>query len=553
MESISVSEENATLPTILDTRASADPERLYGVSTSIGDDEKLDLRRITYKDMANAVNRCAHWLDAELGKSSKPRTLAYAGPADYRYLILTMAAAKTGNIALLLAPWNPVVAQIKLLEQSNCNIFLGAEDNPMVQNEVKAITAQRTMEVYKLPSQSELLDGSEAPLYPFSKTLDDVREQDYVILHTSGSTGHPGAITYKYGAIAALRYLDRPEEILPDAPKGRTNIRDVWSNRCHLSLLHPSHMGGVLGLGPFNIYWNMPPILAPTNRPITPDIISKILSEDLCDAAFIPPVHLQALSRNPTHLESVGKVKHVLWVGAAWTSTDTANKIRACTEIQPAYGSTEAGPCVFFLERQDDYDWMHFHPMMGAEFRKFSDDSSDDLRELVLIKDTNLVKAQFIFQNFPLRDMWETKDLFSKHPTRDDLWQFRGRKDDIIVLSNARNIMPNLMEEALAGHTKVKAALLGGSRKPNTFLLIEATEPPESADQKRDLIQEVWPTIVDANETMNTYGRVQKPLILIATKEKPFRRTGKGSIQRRMTFEAYSTELKELYEAVEAA
>ncbi|MDI1492650.1 MAG: hypothetical protein OHK93_004432 [Ramalina farinacea] len=348
--------------------------------------------------MANAINKCAHWLDARLDKSSRPSTLAYAGTADYRYLIITMAAAKTGNVALMLAPWNPVVAQIRLLEQSNCRIFLEAEDNPTMQSEVKAITAQRTMQVYQFPSQSWLLNGPEAPPYPFDKTVDDVREQDYVILHTSGSTGHPGAITYKYGAIDALRYLDSPQEILPHAPKGP-------------------------------------------------------------------------------------KLRHL----------------------------------------------------------------SEDLYELVLIKDENLVKARFIFQNFPHLSEWETKDLFSKHPTRNDLWQFRGRKDDLVVLSNARNIMPNLMEEALAAHPKVKAALLGGSGKSHPLLLFEATETPESTDQRRELVQEVWPTIDDANETMNTYGRVQKPLILIATKEKRFKRTGKGSIQRAMTFEAYGTEIEELY------
>ena len=92
---------------------------------------------------------------------------------------------------------------------------------------------------------------------------------------------------------------------------------------------------------------------------------------------------------------------------------------------------------------------------------------------------TMTVKAQLIFQNFPHLSEWETKDLFSKHPTGNDLWRFRDRKDDIVVLSNARNIIPNLMEEPLAAHQKVKAALLGGSGKSHTFLLIEVTEPPE--------------------------------------------------------------------------
>ncbi|KAL9609999.1 MAG: hypothetical protein Q9167_005272 [Letrouitia subvulpina] len=538
-------EDNATLPSIVDKRARADPERLYGASTWIGDDGKLKVRRITYHDLSNAVNRCAYWLDARLGKLSDSTTLAYAGAMDYRYLIVTMAAAKTGHKALLLAPWNSTVAQLKLLDQCKCNVFLAAEDSPTVQGEMSAITMQRTIQAYQFPTLNWLLDGPDAPLYPFEKTLDELREQDYVIIHTSGSTGYPKPMTYKYGAVAALKYLAKPQEILPEAPTN--NIKEVLSNRCHWMALPPCHMGGVLGLGPFNIYWNMPMILSPGDRPITPDIAAQIISDDLCEAAFIAPAYLQALSRDLTQLETVRKLEHLLWVGAPWTSTDTANAFRARTKIHPAYGSSEAGPFALVLGEQKDYAWMHFHPIMGATLRHYS----DDLYELVLEKDTKIQKAQFVFQNFPHLTEWATNDLFSRHPTRDDLWRFCGRKDDITVLSNGRNIEPGLMETSVAAHPKVTAALLYGAGKMKTSLLVEAVEPPTSAEGRLRLVQEIWPTVDKANEVMNAYGRVQKPMILITTKEKPFMRTAKGSVQRAVTVKAYEQELDELYKAAE--
>ena len=70
------------------------------------------------------------------------------------------------------------------------------------------------------------------------------------------------------------------------------NVQEVWSNRCHWMGIPPCHMGGVLGLGPFNVYWNMPKILAPGDRPIDAIIAAQLFSEDICEAVFIAPAHL---------------------------------------------------------------------------------------------------------------------------------------------------------------------------------------------------------------------------------------------------------------------
>ena len=220
MKNPPIDEDNATLPSIIDSRARISPDRLYGVSTWIGDNNELKVKKITYGDLTNAVNRCAQWLDDKFGKSTDFTTLAYAGTADYRYLIVTMGAAKTGHKALLLAPWNSTLAQLKLLAECDCTIFLAAEDSLKVQEDMSAITAQRQMQVYQFPTLDWLLDGAPAPLYPFDKTLDELRDQIYVVIHTSGSTGHPTSMAYRYGAMDSLKYLARPLDVLPEAPTG---------------------------------------------------------------------------------------------------------------------------------------------------------------------------------------------------------------------------------------------------------------------------------------------------------------------------------------------
>ncbi|KAK8130981.1 thioester reductase domain-containing protein [Apiospora sp. TS-2023a] len=69
-------------PMLLDETAVQDPERaLYPVAKT----EKMrdGFHDISYKVVANAVNRCAHWLKQTLG-IDESRVFCYLGPLDLR-------------------------------------------------------------------------------------------------------------------------------------------------------------------------------------------------------------------------------------------------------------------------------------------------------------------------------------------------------------------------------------------------------------------------------------------------------------------------------------
>ena len=91
-----ISNTQTLLPTLIDQLACADPNRLYCVLTKAQNIED-SVWRVTYSDFANAVNRCAWWLDEKFGKSSDFTTLAYAGPSDIRHAMVALAASKTGH------------------------------------------------------------------------------------------------------------------------------------------------------------------------------------------------------------------------------------------------------------------------------------------------------------------------------------------------------------------------------------------------------------------------------------------------------------------------
>ena len=83
------------IPTILDKTAEATPEKtIYSITKTL--DPADGWRDVTYKDLADAVNRAAWWLERKFGKSETFETLAYLAPADIRYSIFVIAAAKVG-------------------------------------------------------------------------------------------------------------------------------------------------------------------------------------------------------------------------------------------------------------------------------------------------------------------------------------------------------------------------------------------------------------------------------------------------------------------------
>lgn len=57
-------------------------------------------RAISFQALANAINACSWWIEAEIGKGMGFSTLAYLGPSDLRNIILIVAAIKTGHKVL---------------------------------------------------------------------------------------------------------------------------------------------------------------------------------------------------------------------------------------------------------------------------------------------------------------------------------------------------------------------------------------------------------------------------------------------------------------------
>ncbi len=83
------------LAPLVDEIALTEPKRTF-VSVPRSADLHDGFEDISFSTFATAINRCAWWIEKELGKSETFETIGYLGPIDLRYPILLVAAIKTG-------------------------------------------------------------------------------------------------------------------------------------------------------------------------------------------------------------------------------------------------------------------------------------------------------------------------------------------------------------------------------------------------------------------------------------------------------------------------
>lgn len=144
---------------------------------------------ITRKQLAQAVDRAAHWLDQQLEGAQDAHTVSYVGPNDPKYFILLTGTIKTGRRILIPDGRVGGDGTLALLENTECNVWITTEEN---RSTAEGLQAQRPgMRIIIIPTLNYFLQASASPAYPYSKTWTDAKDDIVWIIHTSGTTGTP--------------------------------------------------------------------------------------------------------------------------------------------------------------------------------------------------------------------------------------------------------------------------------------------------------------------------------------------------------------------------
>lgn len=110
------------------------------------------------------------------------------------------------------------------------------------------------------------------------------------------------------------------------------------------------------------------------------------------------------------------------------------------------------------------------------------------------------------------------------------------------------------MENSVASNSAIEAAIVRGQGRKKPFLLVEVDEEhclAFGAESREEVIDLLWPAILEVNFASTEATRLMKSLIIIADSARPFVRTAKGTIARNETLALYENEIELLYKALE--
>ncbi|KAI3319856.1 putative NRPS-like enzyme [Xylariaceae sp. AK1471] len=496
---------------------------------------------ISAQRFANAVNRTSWYLESLLGKARDFDSIGYMGANDLRYILLMLAAVKVGYKMLFLSPRNSLEGHLHILQSAKCHILLRSRTT-----KINHILESRALLTSVVPEMEHLLGDDPVTIYPYNKSFNQACIDPAVVLHTTGTTGLPKPIIWKVGTLStyeAWRTIPHVNGFVPTTEVYQEARRAYAS----MPLFHTSGLNAA-------ITWAL--LLGVTLVYGAPHVIPNAAYADEMhqhagiDASIGAPSLYEELSRDVESLRRMGKLRYVVASGAP-ISDAAGIAISQYTRVIPNLGSTETACLQRLAPAIEDWAYFYWHPThSGIQMREWM----DGLYELFLVRDPKLTRYQGIFGTFPHIQEWSMGDLYSRHPhpAKPFLYRYRGRKDDVIVLSNGEKVSPALIEAALQSSPLVKGAMILGQGKFQPAALIDLGKaPPESTKERHKLLHELEPFIAEANIHAPAHGQLDKYHILFADPRRPVHYLGQGKIQRYRTTMLYEKDIEDLYDSAE--
>ncbi|KAL6820231.1 transferase family protein [Trichoderma sp. SZMC 28015] len=507
------------LPQIIDKVAVVEPERIvFSLATLSGD--SLNFNHVSARIFSKAVDKTAWWLNSLVGKPDSVQPVGYIGP-----------------LALFLSPKNNLEGALAVLESVNCNIWVNAADVPLV-SLVNEILEKRPMKLLHLPEVNELLNIDTVKPFPYTKTFEEAINEPFCYLHTSGSTGVPKPIPWSHGLIGtmdAVRLLPPAEgydDLLPwtsDWKPGDT----IYSS------FPMSHGAGIIMDILMPALFDLHCILGPRGVLPNVNLVETLAENTKIDIWSMVPSLVDELGETPEVLSKLSRSKFICASGGP-VSPITAGKVNDTIRVLNLTGTTEGLFIGNLVTLREDWFWFCFHPYSGFEFKEIEESTYEHW----VHRNEHWPLFQGIFHTFPEKESINFKDLYVRHPTKPNLWSFKGRSDDLVILSNGYKITPLETEAFIATHPAIESCLIFGTGKPQAGLLIELKDPSIKTDE---LIGSIWETVKKANSISRHKDQLLRDFVTFSDPNVPFIRTDKGTVKRSATLALYADYIERFY------
>jgi hypothetical protein len=253
------------------------------------------------------------------------------------------------------------------------------------------------------------------------------------------------------------------------------------------------------------------------------------------------------LASHPSLLEKLSQgARAVVWSGGS-VSRSVGDALAAKMNVVNDLASTEIGVWPFIRRsgtQSTNGLWEYFtpHPALNMRFDPLSETPEGMSCEAVMRRNDDVEWDAYVQPLFKVYTHVQEKrlsDLFIQHPEDETLWKHVGRADDLLVFLTSEKFHSAAAEQRLASHPAIAEVMMVGTRRPRASLIVRlqggGMEVPE----------DVWTLIEEVNRDSRVCARVQRDMVLVV--DKPFMKTGKGSVQKRTMLDLYGQELDSLY------
>ncbi|KAL6231858.1 hypothetical protein BDW75DRAFT_247598 [Aspergillus navahoensis] len=539
LDAASVPYGRRLIPQIMDNLAIADPERtVFSLATLCGN--SLDFRHISVSQFTTAVDKTAWWLHNQVGKPDSVQPVGYIGPHDLRHVLLTYACVKAGYAALYISPKNNMQGTLAVLDATKCNVWVKAcETQPVAL--VKEVLQERPMTLLQLPPLDELLDTASTQPFPYTKTFDEAATEPFCFLHTSGTTGVPKPIPWSHGLVGTMDAV----RLLPpaDGDSGLLPWTSDWRPGDRIYSSFPmSHGAGIIMNILMPALFDLHCVLGPVGVPPSINLVEALAESAQIDIWSMVPSLVDELGGTPDVLLKLKPSKFICASGGP-VSRVSAGKVNEVIRVLNLTGTTEGLLIGNLVVPREDWFWFCFHPYSGFEFKEVEADTYEHW----VHRTDYWPLFQGIFHTFPEKQEINFKDLYMRHPTKPNFWAFKGRSDDLVVLSNGYKISPLETEAFITTHPAIAGCLIFGTGKPQAGLLIELKDP--SLPKTEEILDSIWETIKQANSMSRHKNQLLRDFVTFSQPDKPFYRTDKGTVKRPATLKLYEDYIERFYRA----
>ncbi|MCJ1450698.1 hypothetical protein MMC28_001031 [Mycoblastus sanguinarius] len=483
----------------LDYLATQEPHRAWASIPANDADLSQGFRDISYQKLMHTANNAASWVEKILGTANDHATFAYEGPRDLRHLILAIAARKLGKrvfddfqpystqIAnfvkiLLMSSYSSIESRVRLMDAVQCDILLFADANDTT---VRSILGERpSLQGLHVPSQIEWLDSENRDRHPYIKDWQIGKDDEWIIFHTSGTTGRP-PITYFATEFLSFLTPGRKSKAYYLDPRNDVELSGfleaAWGRQINSYIIQrPAAVTQMWALQ--TTAWLGAVYVQGSAHPSTvQEDLTNILHFGALDGIMVYPALLAELVSEPKVLEMLKRLCFVHTAGAA-LNREIGNKLCTHTEVAQVMGTTEAGLLLDKPCRGADWCYHDFYTEQGFVL----EETTKGLFEVVYYRNERLRDYQQVFDVYPDQEVFRTNDVFAKHPSKPDLWLYMGRKDDFVMLSWGDGFSAHMVEAVIEQHPAIKSALVGGQVKSHPFVILELAKRPS---EKREMVQ----------------------------------------------------------------